>query len=60
MFGSTNLSVHHSDGDDVTNFGFWQVVPNNEAVPVPNPTTSVVDETDDAITFMVGDESFQL
>ena len=54
-FGFTNISMHHSDGDDVTDFGFFQVGTNTEAVPVPNSTTLGVDETDDTITSMVDD-----
>ena len=50
MLGFTNLSVHHCDGYDVKTFGFCQVETNIEAVTVPNPTKSGVDETDYAIT----------
>ena len=55
MFGFTNLSLHHRYGYDVTDFGFCQVGTKTEAVPVPNSTTSAVDEMDDAITSMVDD-----
>ena len=55
IFGFTNLSVHHSDGDYVTNFGFCQVGTNTEAVPVPNYTTLGLDETDEAIMSKVAD-----
>ena len=55
MFGFTNLSMLHSDGDDITDFGFSQAGTNTEAVHVPNSTTSGVDETDDAIISVVSD-----
>ena len=55
MFGFTNLSVHHSDVDDVTDFDFFQVVTNTGAVLVPKPTTLGVDDTDDVITSVVAD-----
>ena len=55
MFGFTNLSVYHSDGDKVVDFGFYQVVTHNDEVPMLNPTTSGVDEIDDSTTYMVAD-----
>ena len=59
MLGFTNLSVHHSDGDDVTYFGFCQVGTYTDEVPVLNSTTSVVDEKDDATTSVVSDNSMK-
>ena len=53
MFSFIILSLHHSDGDDINNFGFWQVGINIESIPLTNPTTSGVDEMDDAIISMV-------
>ena len=55
MPGFTKLSVHQSDGDDVTNFGFCQVVTNTESVTEPNYTMSGVDKTDEDITSVVTD-----
>ena len=59
MFGFTNLSVHHSNGDDVTDFGFCQVGTHTDEVPMLDPTTSGVDEKDDATTSVVADNSMK-
>ena len=55
MFGFTNLSVHHSNGDDVVYFGFCQLRTHADRVPMLNPTTSVVDNKDNATMSMVSD-----
>ena len=55
MFGFTKLSVHHSDGYNVADFGFCQVGNHTDNVPILNTTTSGVDEKDDATTSMVVD-----
>ena len=47
--------MHHSDGDYVTDFGFCQEVTHNDAVPIPKPTTSVVDENNDSTPYVVAD-----
>ena len=60
MLGFTNLSVHHCDGYDVKTFGFCQVETNIEAVTVPNPTKSGVDETDYTITPMDDDTKMKM
>ena len=55
MFGFKNLSVHHINGDNITDFGFYQVGTHTYEVPMLNPTTSGVDEKDQSTTSVVAD-----
>ena len=55
MFGFINLSVHHSDVDDIADFGFYQVGTHTYEVPMLNPITSGVDRKDDATMSVVSD-----
>ena len=59
MFGFKNLRVHHSDGDDVADFGFCQVGNHTDKVPMINPTTSGVDQKYDTTTSMVADNKMK-
>ena len=59
MFGFTNLSMHHSNGDDVANFGFCQVGTHTNEVPMLNPTTPGLDYKDEATTSAVADNSMK-
>ena len=59
MFGFTNLSVHHSNGDDVPDLGFHQVGTHTDEVPMLDPTTSGVDKNNDATTSVVADNSMK-
>ena len=55
MFGFTNLSVHHSNGDDIADFSFCQVGTHTDKVTMLKPTTSGVDEKYDTTTPVVAD-----
>ena len=55
IFEFTNLSMHRRDGDDVSDFGFCQVGTHTDKVPIRKPTTSGVDEKNDATMSVVDD-----
>ena len=47
--------MHHRDGDNVTDFGFYQLGTHTDKVPILNHTTSGEDEKDYATTSVVAD-----
>ena len=60
MFGFTNLSVHHIDGDDVAGVFFCQVGTHTDEVPMLNPATSVLDKKYYATTSVVADNRIKM
>ena len=60
MFGFTNPSMHHSDGDDVADFCFFQLGTHTDEVPMINPTTSGEDENYEVTTSVVDDNRMNM
>ena len=60
MFGFTNLIVHHSDGDDVADFGLCQLGTHTDEVTMLNPIMSGVYEKNDATMAVVADTMMKM
>ena len=60
MFGFKNLIVHHSDGDDVADFGLCQVETHTDEVTMLNPIMSGVDDNNDSTTAVVADTMMKM